>query len=400
MFKILTISTLFPNQQQPNLGIFVEQQTRRLAAMDGVGVRVINPLSRPPWPLSKLSAYRQQQDCPYKEERNGLQLLRPRYFTLPALGWRFHDYTIAQAIRPHLDRMIADGFRPDVIDAEFFWPCGVAAARLARAYNIPVSIKSRGADIHYWSSLPQVRRKLLWAAKTASGCLAVSQSLKQDMVRLGMAAEKITVHYTGVDSDIFCLRDQRSARQALGLAGDESILVSVGSLIPRKGHDLALQALALLPQQKLLIAGQGPELAALKALSQSLGVAERVTFLGNRPHAELPLLYAAADVFLLCPVSEGLANVWVEALACGTPVVTTAVDGAVELITSERAGRLLTTRNPQDVAAAIMEVLRAPPSREEVRATALPFSWQRNSETLLAHLHNCASQAMHRRVTS
>lgn len=392
MLKILTISTLYPNQAQPNLGIFVEQQTRRLAAMDGVDLRVINPLSRPPWPLSRLSAYRQLRDEQQDEVRHGLRVLRPRYFTLPAIGWRFHDMAIARAIRPCLDRLLAEGFQPDVIDAEFFWPCGVAAARLARAYDIPLSIKSRGADIHYWSTLPAVRRKLLWAAESAAGSLAVSQSLKQDMVQLGMAADKITVHYTGVDNDIFCLRDQKTARVALGLAVDASLIVSVGSLIARKGHDLALRALVHLPQQKLLIAGQGPELLALQALSQSLGIADRVVFLGNRPHAELPLLYAAADLFLLCPVSEGLANVWVEALACGTPVVTTAVDGALELITSDDAGRLLNSRDPQAVAAAVRDVLRAPPAREVVRATALPFSWQRNSATLLAHLHSCAAR--------
>ena len=123
------------------------------------------------------------------------------------------------------------------------------------------------------------------AARAAGGLLAVSEALKQRMVALGMP-DRIQVHYTGIDLDQFRPTDRTAAKAALGVEGP--LLVSVGALIPLKGHDLTIAAMAQLPDATLLIVGDGPERATLELQAEKFG--GRVKLLGNRPHSELPAL--------------------------------------------------------------------------------------------------------------
>jgi teichuronic acid biosynthesis glycosyltransferase TuaC len=387
MLRILTFSTLFPHAGKPNQGIFVENQTRHLARSGFADVRVVAPIGLAPWPLSMAGHYDHSRLLPSEEVRNDLKIYRPRYVSLPKLGWRFNDRTIVRACRPVLQQLRDEGFDFDVIDAQFFWPCGVAAAALAAEFKVPLSIKSRGGDIHYWTGLPSVRKKVVAAARQADGMLAVSASLKQDMVALGFAAEKIRVHYTGIDLAAFVPRDQTEVRTRLEIAPGPMVL-SVGALVARKNHDLLIDAVALLPGVQLFIAGQGPDEAALRAQITRLGVDDRVKLLGGIPYAQLPDLYAAADISALCSKSEGLANVWVESMASGAPVVTFNVDGGPEAITTADAGRLIPNnqRTPAAVAAAITDLLKNRAPRDTVRACAQRFSWTNNTATLLEHL--------------
>jgi teichuronic acid biosynthesis glycosyltransferase TuaC len=387
MLRVLTFSTLFPHGGKPNQGIFVENQTRHLAKSGQAEVQVVAPIGLAPWPLSMMGHYDHSRLLPLQEVRNDLIVHRPRYVSLPKVGWRFNDAAIVRACRPILHKLRADGFDFDVIDAQFFWPCGVAAAALAKEFNVPLSIKSRGADIHFWTSLGQVRAKVVAAARQATGMLAVSASLRQDMINLGFEAEKIRVHYTGIDLAAFAPRAQSDARARLEIPTGPMVL-SVGALVPRKNHDLLIAAVAQLPGVQLLIAGQGSEEPALRAQIAKLGVGDRVRLLGGIPYAQLPDLYAAADISALCSKSEGLANVWVESMASGAPVVTFNVDGGPEAITTAEAGRLIPNnqRTPEAVAAAITDLLKNRAPREAVRACAQRFSWANNTATLVEHL--------------
>ena len=391
--NILTFSTLFPTGHQPGWGKFVERQTVGLAQAQDVQLKVVNPIGMPPWPLRQLSAYRARLALPLRENRNGLDVYRPRFTLLPGIGWRFNPGAIVRAARPVLAGLLRDGFAIDVIDAEFFYPCGVAAARLGRELGIAVSIKARGSDIHYWGQRPAARAMMLAAADSAAGMLAVSGALKADMAALGMEEAKISVHYTGVDLDRFAIMDRAAARARVGLPVNPGgpLLVSVGALIPLKGHDIALRALALMPDVHLAIAGTGPEQSTLASLADTLGVARRVRFLGQVAHGDIPALLNAGDAMLLCSQREGLANAWVEALACGTPLVISDVGGAREVVGDAAAGQILSARTAQAVQDAVMALQAAAPEREATRAQALPFSWDANSAGLRAHLQACTA---------
>jgi glycosyltransferase involved in cell wall biosynthesis len=387
MLRVLTLATLFPNGARPTLGVFVERQTRALAALADVEVEVVAPVGLPAWPLSLHPHYADLRALPARETRNGLIVHRPRYRVWPALGKARTARVMAAALLPLL-RDIRARFAFDVIDAEFFWPDGPAAMILAEALGLPFSIKARGADIHFWGARPDIAPQLRAAGEAAGGMLAVSAALKRDMAALGLPADRICVHHTGIDLENFRPVDRAAAKAELGVAGP--LLVSAGALIPRKGQDLAIEALALIPEATLILVGGGPERGRLERLAAKLGVAGRVRFPGIQPHDRLPALLAAADVMVLPAASEGLANVWVEALACGTPVVTSDVGGARETIDRPEAGRLA-ARDPAAIAAAVRELLAAPPDPAAVREAAAKFSWARNAAELRDHLFSVAS---------
>lgn len=382
MLRVLTLATLFPNAVRPTLGVFVERQTLGLAALDGVEVQVVAPVGLPLWPLSLHPHYRPLRRLPLKETWKGLTVHRPRHRVSPLIGTGRTVRDLADALLPLLGR-IREHFPFDVIDAEYFWPDGPVAMRLARAFAVPYSVKARGSDIHLWGRRPGTGEQVLEAALGAGGLLAVSEGLKRDMTDLGFPEAHIRVHHTGIDLDRFRPCDRAQAKARLGVAGP--LLVTPGGLIPRKGQCIAIDAVSRLPGATLLLVGDGPDRKKLEQLVARLGLVDRVRFLGNRPHEEMPLYLAAADIVLLPSSSEGLANVWVEALACGTPVVTTDIPGAGEVIDGPAAGRLV-ERDAEAAAAAVRELLARPPAQAEARRSAEKFSWQRNSAELHDHL--------------
>ena len=385
MLRVLTLATLFPDSGRPDFGRFVLRQTQALAARERVAVEVVAPVGLPPWPLSLHPHYRGRTHLPEAETFEGLSVRRPRFRTLPWLGTAGAAEALARAVLP-----LARGIEPDVIDAEFFWPDGVAAMHLARALNIPFSIKARGSDIAFWGARPKVQAQMLAAARAAGGLLAVSAALKREMAALGMPHEKIAVHHTGIDVDRFRPGDRSAAKARLGLSGP--VLVSVGALVPVKGQTLAiaaLAALAALPEATLILAGDGPERRRLEAEARRAGVADRVRFAGAVPHGDLAALLQAADVMVLPSEREGLANAWIEALACGVPLVIPDVGGAREVLDRPEAGRIV-PRDPQAIAAAIRDILAARPDPAAARAAAARFSWDANGAALHAHLARLA----------
>ncbi len=382
MLRVVTLSSLFPDASRPNFGVFVERQTLGLAAHPDVELKLVAPVGLPPWPLSRLGRYAALSALPRHEMWKGVETWRPRFANLPGTGGRFHAATLTARLKPLL-RAIQRDFAFDVIDASFFFPDGVAAVALGRSFGVPVSIKARGADIHHWGRAPGTAAQVLNAGREADGLLAVAGSMRDDMVALGMDAAEIRVHRTGVDLDRFAPRDRAAAKAALGVTGP--LVASVGALIPRKGHEIVIDAVASLPGVRLMIAGEGAERPKLTGQIARLGVGDRVTLLGSVAHGELPGLLAAADVMALASSSEGLANAWVEALASGTPVVIPDAGGARELVTAPEHGRIV-ARTAAGFAEAIATLIASPPPVDAVRAGAAGFTWEANRDALYAHL--------------
>ncbi|NJM50768.1 MAG: glycosyltransferase family 4 protein [Sphingomonadales bacterium] len=385
--RILTLATLFPNIVQPNFGIFVERQTAGLAALDGVDVTVINPIAMPPWPLRLAPPYRALSALPQQEVWRGLNVHRPRFAMIPKYGGPFNPAMIARAILP-LARRLHQEQSFDLIGAEFFYPDGPAAMRLSQALGIPFTIKARGADIHHWGAVKGCAEQILAAADKAAGLLAVSAALKRDMAALGMDADKIMIHYTGLDQSRFTPQNRAAAKQKLGI--DAPLILSVGALIPRKNQAQLIKALPALPSVHLMLAGQGDSEDDYRKLAHDVRAASRVHFAGSVAHDDLPALYAAADIMALVSKSEGLANAWVEALACGTPLITSNVGGAPELITSPDAGRIVAD-DANAIAAAVRDLLNNPIPPERVAAQVAHFSWANNAQILAAFFRRMAA---------
>lgn len=390
MKHVVALSTLYPNSVNPRFGTFVarslEAFAKRGRERGDWQVSVVNPVGTPPIALGRYRALSQLD--PVGEE-HGVTVHRPRFTLIPAVGARRNASAIAKAALPVIERIHA--VTPvDIIDAQFFFPDGPAAAWIAGKLGVPVSLKARGSDITYWGGLDFAREQMLEAAGQADGLLAVCGALADEMAEIGMPRSKIRVHYTGLDRDRFRplahtqLRAQVGRELGFALPDNAPLLTCVGALIERKGQDVAIAALAQIPGARLVLVGKGDDEAHLKDLAHDLGVADRVLFAGSLDHDLLPLILSASDVMVLPTRNEGLANAWVEALACGTPVVTCDVGGAREIITNNTAGRLV-ERTPEAFAAGIEAVLNNPPMRQAVTAMAERFSWETNAAELAAH---------------
>ena len=396
--RLLSISTLYPAPGRPGFGRFVARQMEALAARGDWDVTVINPIGLPPAPFQAMGRYKPLAAIPALEPGSPVTVHHPRFLLIPGLSGRFNPWAITRAVLPLARRLHAEA--PfDLVDAQFFYPDGPATASVAAALGLPHAIKARGSDIHLWGERPPALAQMRRAARSAAAVLAVSGALARDMEALDLAPPGgITVHYTGLDHARFQPLPRAEARArlatvlpALHLQPGDRLAVCVGALIAIKGQAFAIEALTSLPGDiQLALAGTGADEAALRAKAAAHGVASRVHFLGAVSHDALPVLLAAADVMVLPSEREGLANAWIEALACGAPLVIPPVGGAPEVVDRPAAGRLA-ERTPAAIAAAIADLLAAPPAQADSAATAARFSWDANAEALSAIYEKVAS---------
>lgn len=382
--RLLSLSTLYPAPSRPGFGRFVAAQMETLARRGDWQVTVINPVGLPPLPLARYAPLRAIPPVERAGPERPVAVHHPHFMLIPGLSGRFNPALIARAVLPLARRLHAE--RPfDLVDAQFFYPDGPAAARIAQALGLPLAIKARGADIHYWGARDGARSQILAAGAQARRLLAVSEALAADMAALGLPADRIHVHRTGLDHARFRPRPRGEALAAMNLPADTRLIASVGALIRRKGHDLAIAALAGLPDDVMLaIVGSGPEESKLRYMARDAELEARVRFAGQLGHDDLPLLLNAARAMVLPSASEGLANAWVEALASGTPIVIPDIGGAREVIDQPAAGRIA-PRDPTAIAAALNEVLAADYPPEVVARSAERFSWDANAAALAAH---------------
>jgi glycosyltransferase involved in cell wall biosynthesis len=373
--RILTFTTLYPSDARPTHGIFVETRLRKLVESGAVSARVVAPCPWFPLASAKFGAYSAFARTPRTETRHGIDIDHPRYPLLPKIGMSSAPLAIFAAVLPRLRRQIRDGKDFDLIDAHYFYPDGVAAVLLGRALHRPVVITGRGTDLNLIATHAVPRRWIQWAAGHAAGLVTVSAGLKQRLVALGTAPERVRVLRNGVDLAIFRPpADREAARRALGFT--RPTLLAVGNLIPLKRHALIVEALARLPGTDLAIAGDGPERPRIEALVRQLGLADRVRLLGRMKQESLPGIYGAADILVHPSLREGWPNVLLESMACGTPVLAANFDSVGEIVGAPEAGRILAEATPSGLAGAVKELLAAPPQREATRRYAEGFDWQ------------------------
>jgi glycosyltransferase involved in cell wall biosynthesis len=376
--KLLTFSTLFPNTVKPSHGIFVETRLRYLLGSGQVESKVVAPVPWFPSSHPRFGDYAAFTKVPAREIRYDIEVSHPRYPVIPKFGMTMAPWLMARACKKEIGRILDEGYDFDAIDAHYFYPDGVAAAMLGKYFNKPVVITARGTDINLIPQYALPRKQLMWAAERAAGMITVCAALRDEMIGLGIAGERIVALRNGVDLQRFQPMDRAAARARLGIDGFTAI--SVGVLDPRKAHDLTIGALPMLPDVKLLIAGIGPERKKLEALAQSLNVADRVSFLGAVAQTELKHYYNAADAMILASSREGWANVLLESMACGTPVVASNVWGTPEVVAAPEAGVLMRERTAAGVAEALGKLRAHYPEHAATRRYAEGFSWDATTE--------------------
>lgn len=379
--RVLTFSSIFPNEAEPLHGLFVAARARALAQMADVQVMAPVPAS-PPW-RGLASRYYRCASVPRVTALDGLPVHHPRFAVIPRVLKGTDPALMAAWCLPAvLD--LRRRFPFDVIDAHWACPDGVAAALLAIALRVPYSITVRGDDINIFAQERGRRRAIRWALGRAARVIALSSDLRRQVIELGAAPERVSVIPNGVDVARFHPIARDEARRSLGLDGGGRLLLSVGRLHTSKGFPILVEALAragrACADTRLVIVGdadgESDATPAIRAAIDRFSMQDRVDILGRRTPEELARWYSAADLFCLATTREGSANVLFEALGCGLPCVTTAVGGNRETLPDARYG-LLTTADAAAFATAIEAALARDWDRAALVRRARSRGWDR-----------------------
>src|SRR5512143_1316836 len=385
--ELVVFSSLFPSAARPGAGLFIRERMFRVAQRRPLAV-----VSPQPWfPGQSLirrlrPGYRPQ--APALEIQQGIRVYHPRFLAVPGVLRQLDGWSMALGSFFLLRRLKAQG--AGLIDAHFGYPDGEAATRLGRWLGLPVTITLRGTEVPH-SRSPALRPHLVRALKAAARLFPVSDSLRRLALQLGAAAEIAEVVGNGVDVGRFHPVDRAEARARYGIPENARVLVSVGALVERKGMHRVIDCLPALigryaDLHYAVVGGASPEgdmRGTLDAQVTRLGLEDRVHFLGALPPDELKWALSAADVFVLATGNEGWANVFLEAMACGLPVVTTDVGGNAEVVCSDALGILVPFGDAAALEGAIEQALARDWNRAAIVAYAEANQWDRRVAQLL-----------------
>ncbi len=354
--RILLITNDFPHSAQPTRGTFNFQMATALAAQHEVAV-----IAHVPW----VSEWRRR----VRFQRVGavptaarITVWHPWYYYPPGLQRAYHGWFLWRSIAA-LARQVIANFKPDIVLAYWLHPDGEAAVKIAREAGIPVVVMSGGSDVLVVARDPRRRRRMVAVLAAADAVVCVSEHLRRAVTAFGIAARKIHVVYRGVDPERFHPGDGDAARARLGLRQDRPVLLWVGRIVPVKGLETLVDACAVLKAGgcdfTLTLVGDGSGRDALAARVQRLGLDDVVRFAGSVKHDQLGEWYRAASLVVLPSLSEGVPNVLLEAIACGTPFVASNVGGISEIADTEH-DRLVAAGSASELAGAIREGLLRP----------------------------------------
>jgi teichuronic acid biosynthesis glycosyltransferase TuaC len=381
--RILTYTSLFPNAQQKDLGVFIYQRMAHVARRPGIQVEVVAPVPYfPTW--LRLRRWEAMRKIPPRETIGGLTVYHPRYPFAPKISMPLHGLLMCLGSFFLVRRLHAQ-MRFDCIDAHYVYPDGFAAALLAAWLKIPLIVSARGTDINLFPSFRLIRPMIRWTLRNTAGAVGVCGALRDAMVELGAPRQKTQVIGNGVDVSRFQPLDRDEARGRLGMARDAEIIVSVGALIPRKAHHLAISAIAQVarqhPKVQLYIVGAGESRQELETMARRLGIDDRIFLVGSRPNEDLSTWYSAANVSCLVSSREGWANILLESLACGTPVVATRVWGTPEVLVSSELG-IMVDQKVEEIAQALAAALE----KRWDRALLVDYARKRNWDVVASEV--------------
>jgi teichuronic acid biosynthesis glycosyltransferase TuaC len=355
--RLIVFSSLFPSSVQPTAGLFIRERMFRVGKQ--IPLAVVSP--RPWFPGQGLIRLLRPHYRPMPanlETQAGFEVYFPRFLAIPGLFRGLDSLFMALGSYFTLRRLKVRGH--NLIDAHFAYPDGHAALRLGRWLDLPITVTLRGTEMPQ-SRNPTLVHKLREVFRDADKIITVSDSLRRLALSLGLAEDRGQVVGNGVDADKFTPVPRGEARARFGLPDSAQVLITVGGLVERKGFHRVIACLPELlkthPDLHYLVVGgpcpEGDMSQALKDQVANLGVAERVHFLGALPPHELKWPLSAANVFVLSTRNEGWANVILEAMACGLPVVASDVGGNREVVCRSDLGEIV----PFDDHAALTQAL-------------------------------------------
>lgn len=379
--KVLVITNLFPTPWDPRRGTFNRQQFQRLARRHAVHVLTAVDFRE------RLGPRQADANVP------GIHTDHFTFYHPPGVGRCLNAVCFFLCALWQRGRALRAA-RYDVLLASWAFPDAVAAGWIARLLGIPYVVKVHGSDLNVQAQARLRRPQVRQAMRHAGGVVAVSKALAAKAVALGAPAACVETVYNGVDAWLFHPGDRAAARRKLGVPPEVPLVLYVGNLKTSKGcHDLvsAFPALAARHHDaRLVFVGDGPDRASLAAAARSV-CGEHVRFQGACEHAALADWFRAADLLCLPSHNEGVPNVVLEAMACGTPVVATAVGGIPEVLPA-LAGILVPPRDPRRLGVALVDALEGRFDAHAIAAHAAAFRWDDNIDHLERMLERVAAR--------
>ena len=382
--RILVVSSQFGYPWDPIRAMFNQQQFDRLSKR--VELKVLVPV---PWPEVLLHPGR------YFTAREDALSRWPYvdyfvYWYVPGFARGFNSVFMFASLLAQRMRMLL--FRRwDCMLGSWLYPDAVALAMVGRLSRTPVVAKAHGSDVNQYTRNRGRRWQIREGLNRCDAVVTVSRALAERLREVGVEPRLITVIYNGVDETRFravpggeadCGPDQAVRR-----------ILYVGNLLVSKGCADLLEAFALVarvrPGLRLTLVGEGDARAALTARAAALGLGDRVEFVGKIPHGDLAKWYGRAALMCLPSHNEGVPNVILEAMACGTPVVATRVGGIPEVL-PEFAGLIVPAHDIPRLASAMEQALSSRWDRDRIVEHSRRFSWTANVDQLMAVLHRAA----------
>jgi teichuronic acid biosynthesis glycosyltransferase TuaC len=381
--RVLALSYLYPNSLNMNHGIFVHN--RLMALSRYVDVKVINPI---PWfPVNRfIGARKSNSQIPAEEILDGLDVFHPRFLSIPKYFKSLECSAYLRSICPVIEKIRHD-FDFDIIDMHWTFPDLPAGLEIARRYNCKSMVTLRGMEAFHRQDKDQRQNIVEQGLNKVDGIVSLSLQMKQLADGVTNESDKSSVIRNGVDVDTFYYQPQKVCRELLSLEEDQPFVLSVGSLIYRKGFDVILKSMRKIgdvsnffQNYKLYIIGsegaEGDYRTELKRLISELGIESRVVFVGKVDNQKLRNWYNACDAFCLASRGEGSPNVLSEALACGCPSITTDVGSASEIIESNDAfGACIKPGSEAELTKAFLQVLKTKYERKAIADNFAQFDW-------------------------
>ncbi|MFC3051206.1 glycosyltransferase [Kordiimonas pumila] len=377
--RILLFSTLFPHPAEPSLGVFVENRLRNLLDDEDVEAFVVAPVPWFPFTNEKFGSYAKAARAPLKEVRSGITVFHPRFLVIPKIGMLLTPFFLYWSALLCIKKLVKKGYQFDLIDSHYLYPDAIAAKWLAKKFSVPFCATARGSDVTQIGLMAWPKKMILNMTKSAAHIITVSENLKRDLVNnVGVSCSKISTLRNGVDLQLFHETDRDETRERWRSTGP--VMIFAGWLIPRKRLDIVLEVTKLLPDLRTVIVGDGPLRASIDDWVLKESLENRIIFEGLKKPTEMPALFSGADILLLPSDREGWANVLLEAMACGTPVVSRDVGSAADFI-SEHVGQVVSSDNPAIIAEAVKSVLDRCKDRAAIREFANHYDWRETSKS-------------------
>ncbi|GAA2866626.1 glycosyl transferase [Actinoplanes cyaneus] len=293
-----------------------------------------------------------------------------------------HMAEFARRLEEHWQR---DGWTPDVVHAHY-WTSGLAAVTAAKQLNIPVvqSFHEIGA-IQPSTAGPSRTGYERALGRAVDRVVAQSQDELLGLVRIGVPRAQLTVVPAGVDSERFTPEGPAAPRDP-----ERPRILSVGKLVEHKGYGDVIQAMRYVPGAEVVVVGGPPAdqlsgdpgAKSLRALAEKFQVADRFRLVGAVPHRDMPSWYRSADLLVAAPWQEQFEQSALEAMACGVPVIGTAVGGLTETVVDGLTGDLVPARDPRALGGAVRRLINDKVRRFTYATAALDrarqaYSWKR-----------------------